>query len=371
MRNLLGHYAPDSFTVGYLKIPGSPEPPQEYVMTPLFTRRTKRARVNNVLFDLEMSRARGALKALVKAKQAKAIVAVYPSFHFLQVARDVAQELKIPWLAYWHDTVFEHLHDTPLAARAEKLQTQTFAEASSLMVMSEGMVDFYREKYGVPSTALEHSFPEAIPESLAAIPKVDELSREALWGGSIYHINDKALARVADALARIQLPLLLTTRATDEQLQSLGIGGPNTRITLFPERSDYITALQRRQFLILSLNWADETTIGEGELATIFPTKTVEYMVSGRPILLHCPEHYFLARYVRRHKCGLVVSSRAPGDLDAAIQELLKGGPEVDVLCANALEAARMFSIETISGKFRKHVEAVAGGAWGKKVNLA
>ena len=43
----------------------------------------------------------------------------------------------------------------------------------------------------------------------------------------------------------------------------------------------------------LTGSWAAE------EYRTIFPTKTIEYLISGRPILAHTPPDRFLTRFSR------------------------------------------------------------------------
>jgi len=369
MRNLLGLFDSQSYSLGVIgglnfgdrsKIENSgPD------RTCLLSARTKKGRLNNYLFNLEMPLARRKLKKLVIEKQALCIVAVYPTFHFLQLARDVAKELQIPWLAYWHDTVFETLTETPFAERARRLQSQTFAESSSILVMSEGMANFYRDHYSQNTIALEHSYPEPIPAQLDEIAPV-EIRSEALWGGSIYGINNKSVARVSQALAQNGIPFLITSRATSEQLQKQGIEGEHLRQTLFPSRKEYLEALQSRQILVLALNWPDETTMEEGELSTIFPTKTIEYLAAGRPIVVHCPEHYFLARFFRKHGCGMVVSQRSVEVLQNAIQSLRADDSNLEMR-ANALKTAQMFAPTRIGGLFALHVNAVSQVKWGEK----
>ena len=84
------------------------------------------------------------LGALIDQTDAKALVAVYPTYHFLKVAREAALEKGLPWVAYLHDTVAEALSNTPLAHAAETLQNQVFAEAALVFEMSRGMAELWR-----------------------------------------------------------------------------------------------------------------------------------------------------------------------------------------------------------------------------------
>ena len=373
-RNLLGQFNPESYFIGAgdysaAQIASYQETIDDFPVTSILAARTQKGRLNNYLFDLELPLARKKLRRLLLQKKSCCLVCIYPTFHFLQLARDVAKDLQIPWLAYLHDTVVETLETTPFSKRARKLQAQTFEEASSILVMSEGMKDFYREKYDLKTTALEHSYHEIIPRNLAQIPAVSP--REgALWGGSIYGINNCAVARVARALSQREMSFLLTTRASAQQLEQQGLVGFPIQHTLFPQRADYLAALQTREVLVLALNWPDETTMQAGEMTTIFPTKTIEYLASGRPILVHCPEHYFMARFFEKHGCGLVVSERSETAICDAIEKLRAQNPETQALRANALRAAQIFAPERIGGIFSRHVNAVAQAKWGEKVEI-
>lgn len=43
------------------------------------------------------------------------------------------------------------------------------------------------------------------------------------------------------------------------------------------------------------------------EYRTIFPTKTIEYLIYGRHILGHSPPDCFLTRFLQKTQCGLIV----------------------------------------------------------------
>jgi glycosyltransferase involved in cell wall biosynthesis len=131
-------------------------------------------------------------------------------------------------------------------------------------------------------------------------------------------------------------------------------------MTFYRQRADYLKAMQQQGVLILALNWPDETPQHEDELATIFPTKTPEYLATGRPIVVHCPEHYFLARFFRENRCGLVVTERSIEALVQAIRHLLEDPVAVSELRQSALTAARIFSADQIARRFQTVVRSVA-----------
>ncbi len=357
MHNLLSRFHPASYSVvtaGGLTHRAIEAAERARVYRVVSTLRRVSSRLDLWWQDRKLKTTISLLAELVARTGAKAMVGVYPTFHFLKLAREAARATGTPWVAYLHDTVAEGLANSALAKEAVCLQNQVFAEAASVLVMSGGMAELYTRKYGLACAALEHTYPEPIPDQL---PEHTAL-RQAFWAGATYGINHKAVARVSAALKRLDCPLLMTTTAKPRSLMQQGIAGDHVKTTFFPKREDYLSALQRQGVLILALNWPDEGSLHEDELATIFPTKTPEYLASGRPILVHCPDHYFLARYFRRHGCGLIVSERSEAGLAEAIGVLLTDAPEVRTMRQAGLIAAQQFSAEAIASRLRGAVKA-------------
>jgi len=295
------------------------------------------------------------------------IVGVYPDYHFLYAARAAAKKLKIPWISYLHDTVVEALSHSHLAQRGAQLQKEVFQEASSTLVMSRGMADLYQKKYHFTSIPLEHSYLEPIPEN---IPETQGL-RQAFWGGAIYGINARAVGRIADATSKIDCSFLLATNASAAGLEALGVRGEHLKQEFYSGRKEYLEALQRQGILVLALDYPDESPIHEDELSTIFPTKTPEYLASGRPILVHCPEHYFMARFIKENGCGLVVSERSVPALTEACQYLLGSSPKIEEMGRNALKAAHLFAADRVASLFQEHIRKTALVKWGEHIEQA
>lgn len=221
------------------------------------------------------------------------IVASYPDIFFLSLGRKVSERLRIPFIPYLHDTLAESNAHKPIAAYALREQEKCFAQAEKVAVMSDGMADLYRKKYQMEALVWQHQFVE--DDLDFSIPVVKK--RQAFWAGDVYDINGKSFKRVSDALGELGVPLIISGPKPKHLLeQEMHIRGPHIQQVFFPRRHDYLHALAESEILILCLDWPDESVIHEDELATIFPTKTVEYLRSGSKIFLHCPVEYFLYR---------------------------------------------------------------------------
>lgn len=279
--------------------------------------------------------------SLVKRKKATALIGLYPTLASIEVAERVAYKAAIPFYPYLHDTIKEGLESTAFAERAAIVQDRVFSSAETIITMSEGMTELYKSIYGLESEPLEHSYPEQVSTE----PNFQR-NKNGFWGGEIYAINNKCFERVQVALNK------LDTQFTVTSLSKLTIKTtPNLFQTFYPTRSDYINAVSEHGILVLSVNWPDECSISEHELSTIFPTKTVEYLAMGGAILVHCPEHYFLAKFFKKYKCGVVVTSREESALNFAITKLQSKDEEVQQMQRNALKAMDVFLLPRIQEK--------------------
>ena len=363
MRNLLEGFDPSSFTVVTSHFPdrAALEEGEQQVARVLY-QPSHLGRLGARMSDLQAPLAAWRTLRLIRAKKARVVVAAYPDLHLLGVAMWAAKRAGIPVVAYLHDTVAEaNAHRFLYNRITERLQRNVLADASHVFVMSEGMADLYRDKHGAPTTPLEHTYMEPIP----TVPPKTPAQRRAFWAGNVYGINCNALARVAEALGTIDTPLEVASRHTVEDLAQIGIVGTQVETSFYPSRAEYLTAVQQKGVLILALDGPDESPIHHDELATIFPTKTPEYLASGRPILVHCPQDYFLARFFESRGCGRVVSSRSTEALARALQELLDQPDTQNQLGASALRAAKTFEAGPLRSRFHQAVEKASLVAYG------
>lgn len=284
------------------------------------------------------------------------IISPYPSFDFMLLGVLLARHFNIPYVPYLHDTMVESFAKSKQLWVAKLSQRIIFANASKLMVMSEGMVELYKKNYQLDAIAVEHIYPEPIKKELLL---TEQRAKDAFWAGSIYYINDRAVKRVFDAVKRRGMKFTFTARMDRDSLSNVGVSGDCVNIESLPTRDEYIRFLSNRGIAVLALNHWDESHMGRYELATIFPTKTPEYLASGLPILVHCPDDYFLAKFFKKHQCGIVVSEQSSSALEDAIDELMSNSPRIIRMRRNALKAAELFSPEMVMQKFQKVVMQV------------
>ncbi len=280
--------------------------------------------------------------SLVKPKR---IIIGYPDLYWMDICSAVAIKRKIPFIPYLHDTVVEATYASPSKTLAGQVQERIFKHAYHIAVMSEGMRDLYKRKYGIESTAWEHIY----PEEPVRVPAAKE--NRAHWSGDVYEINHKAVIRFGNVLEKLGMQFSISNGKTREQLKAYGITGQHIRKVFYPQRNDYLVQLGTASLLLLGLNYSDECSVHEDELATIFSTKTPEYLGSGSLIVYNGPAHYFLAKFLTENNCAVIIDTKDENELQEKLKIIIDNYGDYKKLIENAAAAMSVFKPEFVSEK--------------------
>jgi glycosyltransferase involved in cell wall biosynthesis len=347
IENLVGNLNPESYSIATIN-PTFSKPSKSFNIHYLMNTLTWLERFHRQWQELHTTSAVKRLVKLCKEKNAKAIVGVYPDYHFIKIANKASRITGLPLISYLHDTIAEGLSHSGWATKAKTLQDKIFQDSVHIFVMSEGMQTLYKKKYNIDVDPLEHTYPEPLKKEVFN-EEIEESN--IFWGGAIYTINRNSVSRVAKASGELKTKLEIASKITKDQLKNMGIKTDFVEVSFYT-RDDYLKALRQQQILLLALDWPEESKMHRDELATIFPTKTIEYLHSGRPILVHCPEDYFLSKFVKAHNCGLVVTDKSEEQLKKAILKLKSNDSEVQQWVENAYKATEVFNHERLQQKF-------------------
>jgi glycosyltransferase involved in cell wall biosynthesis len=295
------------------------------------------------------------LRALwtLATSRCKAILVVFPDDVFVLAAYLLARVTGKPLYPYFHNTYLENQPDSRLA---RWLQPRVFAVADHVFVMSEGMQRLYRANYPtLRCSALVHTFNGTLPEpDEVALPPVHQPLRLVLFG-NVGPSNADATMRFAK-LARSGDDVVLTVISGTSQsyLRQLGFTGKN--ITIETVSHDILMERLTENDIIL-LPHGFEGDIASEEIATIFPTRTVEALISRRPILAHLPKDCFLAEFLGHHECALIVDEPGLEPLRTALEQLRRDEALRHHLVRGALAAARQFQASTVAARLRETIE--------------
>lgn len=280
----------------------------------------------------------------------QAIVVVFPDEIFLLVGYLVALVTRKPLYPYLHNT---YLENRPNSGFARWLQPRVFARSRHVFVMSEGMQRLYNENYpGLECSPLLHSFNDPLPEpGEVTLPPAHKPLRLVLFG-NISASNAEATVRLIELIKTMpDVHLTLFSGTSRAYLKQLGFTGD--QITIKTVSHDVLMAGIREGDVIV-LPHGFYGSIAEEEIATIFPTRTIEALISERPILAHTPDDCFLTDFLRRHDCSLIVEKPDAEALRQAIEQLRVDEELRLRLVRHALVTARQFQAATVADHLRR-----------------
>ena len=289
---------------------------------------------------------------LARKHRCAAVVAVFPREAFLFAGYVTALWTGARLFPYFHNPYLECRSGLSRYV-AGWLQRRVFARAAHVFVMSDGMVELYRRRYPfVRCSALPHSFNESIPSN--APPPPPRVPVRLAISGSINESNREATVRVCDAISQIgDASLTLFSGTPRVFLQKLGLLREGVRHEAV-SRDELLVRLREADILVLAHGF--QGAYAPEEYLTIFPTRTVEYLISGRPILAHAPAHCFLTRYLQGRDCALVITEPTTKALLEAITRLRTDAELRSRLVGNALRAAEMFQAPRVAAMLRAHL---------------
>lgn len=276
------------------------------------------------------------------------IIGAYPDINFLKIAFEFAKSKKLPFLPYLHDTVYEANLYKPNSDEIKKLHEDILSYSKQIAVMSEGMEDLYKEKYNRDTVALEHIYPEK------PVLNNNLIKKERIhWSGDIYIINQNSVKRFSDMLNKLNYEFTISNGKTIDNLKEMGITG-NIRKCFYEKRTDYLNHLSESKYLLLSLDYPEDSPVHKDELRTIFSTKTPEYLGSGSLIIYHGPSDYFLAKFINKYDCGIVIDTKDEKLLLEKFSEIDNNYDRFNYKILNAYNCLKIFDGETISNKLIK-----------------
>jgi glycosyltransferase involved in cell wall biosynthesis len=216
--------------------------------------------------------------------------------------------------------------------------------------MSEGMVEYYRQAYpGLSVSALLHTFTEPLP---AFVPPPEPAPRLRLaFSGCITDSCLDALSRIIMAVRDLEwVDFTFHTPTSPSVFRGLSPLPRHWQFTPL-SRERLLAALRQADVLILPHGF--EGSFAPIEYETIFPTKTIEYLISGRPILAHSPPNCFLTRFLKEHACALLVEEKSVPALKEALLRLRGDGQLRSQLVRAGLKTAEMFQAGRVADRLR------------------
>jgi hypothetical protein len=290
------------------------------------------------------------------------VIGVYPNPFYCLAACRAAKSCGVPFSSYFHNTYLENkaIRDPG----AEQFQKEIFEGSKYIFVMSEGMQQFYEKNYhGYRFLPLLHTF-DKWPgrETLTGVPGSGKSKYKLVAIGNFNESNLEATRRLISALAQNQkYELHIYTHVPRLLLRKRGL---DTDLIYYhqavrPEQIHQV--LQGYDICVLTHGFIGG--YGEIEYQTIFPTRTIPMLLSGKPIFAHSPPESFLSNFLSKYQCAELVNTP---DEDAILEGLDRIAGDMDYqekLVSAAQITAEQFYGPIVASKLKEKLFAKKSGA--------
>jgi glycosyltransferase involved in cell wall biosynthesis len=282
---------------------------------------------------------------------AQRLVAVYPSWPFLIAAHRAHLRLGIPLFTYYMDVSAEASKlpwpDRPVIRRCE---LPILRSARQRLVLSDALADDFQRRFSLDSVVIPHSI--RIDDSPDPVPWPTQSKKLVVHTGVIEALQLEGLLRIAsliDSHPEWNARLVLATPTPRDHLLASGFNLPTVEILRLTNAE--VRALQRAASLLVAvLPFHGQV---EAFQLTAFPTKVVEYMTTGVPILAHAPRDSFFASHVLRHGYARLADSPDLAPLTETLASLLTGTPDNAPLIARARATVNeIYSLPIVARRF-------------------
>jgi len=241
------------------------------------------------------------------------VMAVYPHRFSLLYGWWVARRLNVPLVLYMHDLCAEALTFRNPIRRWLWTAIDRMCLRSSwlIFVPTEEFADHYRRRGLSQCAVLPHCMPRTVRRARSAHQNG---SLHLVYSGQVYEPHADAARAFISAtrdLANVRVTYLSHPSGCGGLLGEVG--------ARWVGHDEAMAEIGAADVLVVLL--------GEGvgcrdEVMGCFPSKIIDYLATGRPILAVVPAGSFVDRFITQSGCGVVVRDQDPSSIQSAVARL-------------------------------------------------
>lgn len=237
----------------------------------------------------------------------------------------IHQKTHVPYCLYLFDIYKGNLFPLTGKVLAYWFEPRLFKNADKIIVTNKGTKEFYRQRYGDKiADKIVVIYNSTLPDPYLPLltPYQPKPPYTILFTGNIYwpQISSlKNLIKALDQLPDLDIQLKLYAPNPPEYLKSIGIDSPKIQLSVAPN-SEMPKIQSQADILFLPLAW---NTQSPDIINTATPGKLTEYLIAGRPILIHAPSESYLVKYAKENQFAVVIDEENIIALSTAIRQLL------------------------------------------------
>lgn len=253
---------------------------------------------------------------IILIRRHKSLMAIFPDDASLLCGYLLALITGIRFIPYYLDLYTETgTWHKPLD---KWLQRRSFARAFKLVVVNEGMQNYYKEKYKMESICLPHLFQsEPLPIRMQRSPGA---TFTIAYAGSINGARIKGLQLLVEAIETMpDVRMQYFSRQPKSLLKKHDLWREEFGIRNVADPGRLLQELAQCDLLF---NPVYSGVISEAHIGTSFGTKMVEYIASGVPILIDTDPKFFTYKFLSKYKVGILVDHANVESIRSRIRDI-------------------------------------------------
>ncbi len=291
---------------------------------------------------------------IIKKEKVTRILCVFPDDYYLFAAFQASKKTNVPFYTWFHNT-YQDNYSGYRKRFAQWLQPRIFNHSKISYVMSDGMLNFYKEKYPQYNfKTLVHGFP--LPRCEFQETSISDDKVRFVFTGSLNESCRDATVRLINTIIKNPAyEVHLYTGNSVEEFHRHGIIGNNVYHHGFISLDKLYSKLKEYDIMLLPHGFEGQRT--EVEYKTIFPTRTIPYLCSNKPILAHTPKGVFLTNFLNENNCAEIVDTKSEEAILKAIDELINNKKKRIRITKSALMTAELFDVKNVAYTLRKGLQ--------------
>ncbi|MCJ7633084.1 glycosyltransferase [Candidatus Bathyarchaeota archaeon] len=253
---------------------------------------------------------------LNKKEGCDCLLAVYPDIFDLLGAYFLHVVIRKPLVVYMHDLFSENITNSLLRTLWGLVEKVIFSASHVVLVTNEKFKKHYEDRLIFNTKVFPHSIELRPEKKLDQIKKAKTGKTRIVFTGTVSEAQEDAVFALIEATKDADnLEVIFATPSEKDYLKGVSVG------YLSKEGCRKLQATADILFVPLALKYRnpDETRIA-------FPTKILEYLMAGKPILAMAPRGSYVEDFINRNEVGIVVTEGSKEDIVGAVRKLANKG---------------------------------------------
>lgn len=224
---------------------------------------------------------------------------------------------------------------------ARLFEASMFCNATHIVVTNNGTKDFYKEKYEKNITdkmVVIHNSTFKKEETMNREVNAPKKFFDVMFTGRIYWPQVEPLQKLIKAIHKIKdldVRLKIYSPNPKDYLEKIGIK-EDDKVSIDIASPKDITKIQSRaDILFLPLSFHGESM---EIINTATPGKLSDYLIAGRPILIHAPASTYVVKYARENNFAAIADEDNIESIIDAIRKILTDKSFANTIVKNAKE---------------------------------